>query len=84
MNQGEKGASQAGKQQSELDHETAAFSYSTPFNVLASLEGSRLSCWGIGGARAALDAGIVVARNGSEGLGAPMRRSAPFRGQRVN
>jgi hypothetical protein len=60
VNQGEK-VSQADKQQSELDHETAAFSYSTAFNVLASLEGSRLSCWGIGGVRTALDAGIIMA-----------------------
>jgi hypothetical protein len=64
------------------------------FNILVSLEGSSLSCWGIGGVHAALDGGIVVGRNGSEVLGAPtfdpfrseapIRRFVPFRGQRVN
>jgi hypothetical protein len=44
----------------------------TAFNVLVGFGESRLSCWGVGGACTALDAEIVVAQNGSEGLGAPM------------
>jgi hypothetical protein len=39
------------------------------FNVLVSLEGSSLSCWGIGSMCAALNAGIVVGQNGLEVLG---------------
>jgi hypothetical protein len=47
-------------------------SYSAAFNVLVSLEGSRLSCWGIGGTCAMLDAKIIMGQNGLEVLGALM------------
>jgi hypothetical protein len=64
------------------------------FNVLVSLEESRLSYWGIGSTHAALNARIIVGQNGLEVLGTPMfdpfcsealiQHFIPFQGQHVN